>query len=79
LKQPPTKTRNITMNKDTFKGEWNQLKGDIKQQWAELTDDDLTHAEGSFDKLVGKIQERYGHTKEKVEEQVREWRVKHDV
>lgn len=67
------------MNKDTFKGEWNQLKGDIKQQWAELTDDDLTHAEGSFDKLVGKIQERYGDTKEKVEEQVREWRVKRDV
>ena len=79
MKQPLTKTRNITMNKDTFKGEWNQLKGDIKQQWAELTDDDLTHAEGSFDKLVGKIQERYRHTKEKVEEQVREWRVKHDV
>ena len=79
MKQPLTKTRNITMNKDTFKGEWNQLKGDIKQQWAELTDDDLTHAEGSFDKLVGKIQERYGDTKEKVEEQVREWRVKHDV
>ena len=62
------------MNKDTFKGEWNQLKGKIKQEWADLTDDDLTHAEGSFDKLVGRIQERYGHTKDKVEQQVREWR-----
>ncbi len=67
------------MNKDTFKGEWNQLKGKIKQEWAELTDDDLMHAEGSFDKLVGKIQERYGQTKDKVEQQVREWRNKHDV
>ncbi|AWT48353.1 CsbD family protein [Psychrobacter sp. YP14] len=67
------------MNKDTFKGEWKQLKGNIKQQWAELTDDDLTHAEGSFDKLVGRIQERYGDTKEKVEQQVHDWRTKHDV
>ena len=67
------------MNKDTFKGEWKQLKGNIKQQWAELTDDDLTHAEGSFDKLVGRIQECYGDTKEKVEQQVHDWRTKHDV
>ncbi|WP_201544312.1 CsbD family protein [Psychrobacter sp. H7-1] len=67
------------MNKDTFKGEWKQLKGNIKQQWAELTDDDLTHAEGSFDKLVGRIQERYSDTKEKVEQQVHDWRTKHDV
>lgn len=67
------------MNKDTFKGEWNQLKGKIKQEWADLTDDDLTHAEGSFDKLVGRIQERYGYTKDKVEQQVREWRTKNDI
>lgn len=67
------------MNKDTLKGDWNQLKGSVKQTWAELTDDDLTHAEGSFDKLVGKIQERYGHAKDKVEQEVREWRAKHDV
>lgn len=67
------------MNKETLKGEWNQIKGKVKQEWAELTDDDLTHAEGSFDKLVGKIQERYGETKEAVEKQVREWRIKHDV
>lgn len=67
------------MNKDTLKGDWNQLKGDIKQKWAELTDDDLTHAEGSFDKLVGKIQERYGHAKEKVEKELNEWRAKNDV
>lgn len=67
------------MNKETFKGEWNQLKGQIKQEWAKLTEDDLTHAEGSFDKLVGKIQERYGHTKEQAEKKVHDWRTKHDV
>ena len=67
------------MNEHTLKGDWNQLKGSVKQKWADLTDDDLMHIEGSRDKLVGRVQERYGHTKEKVEEQVREWRVKHDV
>ena len=61
------------MNKDTIKGEWNQLKGNAKQKWAELTDDDLTHVEGSRDKLIGKIQERYGQVKEEVEKQVDEW------
>ena len=50
------------MNVHTLKGEWNQMKGAVKQKWAELTDDDLTHIEGSRDKLVGRVQERYGHS-----------------
>lgn len=61
------------MNKSTLKGNWNQLKGSIKQTWGDLTDDDLAHIDGSFDKLVGKIQERYGHIKDEVETQVNEW------
>ena len=61
------------MNKSTLKGNWNQLKGSIKQTWGNLTDDDLAHIDGSFDKLVGKIQERYGHLKDEVETQVNEW------
>ncbi|WP_442966593.1 CsbD family protein [Psychrobacter sp. I-STPA10] len=61
------------MNKDTLKGEWKQLRGSVKQKWADLTDDDLAHVDGSFDKLVGKIQERYGHLKDEVETQVNEW------
>ena len=67
------------MNKETFKGDWNQLKGSVKQKWADLPDDDMTHIEGSFDKLVGKVQERYGQAKEAVEREVNEWRNKHDV
>lgn len=67
------------MNNDTLKGDWKQVKGSAKQQWAELTDDDLTHIEGSWDKLVGKVQERYGHAKDVVEREVNEWRAKHDV
>ena len=66
------------MNKHTIKGDWNQLKGSAKQKWADLTDDDLMHIEGSRDKLVGKVQERYGHSKDDAERQVDEWQREHD-
>ncbi|WP_426138781.1 CsbD family protein [Psychrobacter sp. TWR1-1-1] len=62
------------MNNQTLKGEWNQLKGSVKQKWADLTDDDLTHIEGDRDKLVGRVQERYGHSKEDAEHDVDDWR-----
>jgi len=58
------------MNADIFKGKWGQMKGDVKQWWGKLTDDDLTYIEGSWDKLVGKIQERYGYTREQAEAEV---------
>ncbi len=63
------------MNSDEMRGKWNQLKGSVKQQWAKLTDDDLTAIDGNRDKLVGKIQERYGIAKEKAEQQLNEWRM----
>ena len=66
------------MNSQTLKGEWNQLKGSVKQKWADLTDDDLTHIEGSRDKLVGRLQERSGRTKEEVELEVDDWRREND-
>lgn len=62
------------MNNQTLKGEWNQLKGSVKQKWADLTDDDLTHIEGDRDKLVGRVQERYGHSREDAERDVDDWR-----
>ncbi len=51
-----------------FKGNWNDLKGQLKQQYADLTDDDLTYAEGAGDELVGNIQRRLGKTKREVVE-----------
>lgn len=66
------------LNSETLKGEWNQLKGSVKQKWADLTDDDLTHIEGSRDKLVGRLQERSGRTKEEVEREVDDWRREND-
>lgn len=65
---------NKNMDNQTLKGEWNQLKGTVKQKWAELTDDDLTHIEGDRDRLVGRVQERYGHSREDAERDVDNWR-----
>ncbi|MEX1019405.1 MAG: CsbD family protein [Litorilinea sp.] len=61
------------MNNDMLKGKWNQIKGGVKSQWGELTDDDLTQAEGEYEKLVGKIQERYGYEREQAEREVNDF------
>ena len=61
------------MNTDIIKGKWKQLNGRIKQQWGELTDDDLKAAEGSRDYLAGKIQERYGIAKDAAIDQVKDF------
>jgi uncharacterized protein YjbJ (UPF0337 family) len=58
------------MNRDTLMGQWKQLKGNIKARWGKLTDDDLTQAEGNYDVLVGRLQERYGYTREKAEQEI---------
>jgi uncharacterized protein YjbJ (UPF0337 family) len=55
------------VNRDIVKGKMKQLQGEIKKKWGQLTDDDLTQAEGSMDKLVGKIQERTGEQRDAIE------------
>ncbi|HAB06178.1 MAG TPA: general stress protein CsbD [Alcanivorax sp.] len=65
------------MNSDQLKGNWKQLMGDAKKQWGKLTDDDLKQVEGRKDKLVGKIQERYGSSREEAEKQADDWLGKH--
>jgi uncharacterized protein YjbJ (UPF0337 family) len=52
------------MNKLQFKGSWNEIKGKLKQQYGNLTDDDLTFAEGKEDELLGRLQKRLGKSKE---------------
>lgn len=52
------------MDKLEIKGNWNQIKGKLKQKYAELTDDDLTYAEGETENLLGKLQKKTGKTKE---------------
>lgn len=49
-----------------LKGEWNELKGKMKQAYADLTDDDLKHEEGKDDEFLGRLQKKLGKTKEEV-------------
>ena len=51
-------------------GRWDQLKGNAKQAWGDLTDDDLDVAEGNYDELVGKIKKRTGENAEEIEERL---------
>ncbi|QDT19784.1 CsbD family protein [Gimesia chilikensis] len=61
------------MNSDIIQGKWKQIKGQAKQKWAELTDDELDQIDGKRDELVGKIQEHYGIAKDEAEEQVNQF------
>jgi uncharacterized protein YjbJ (UPF0337 family) len=58
------------MNTDIVKGKWNQVKGQLKQRWARLTDDDITYIEGNLQEAGGRLQQRYGYTREQAQ---REW------
>jgi uncharacterized protein YjbJ (UPF0337 family) len=60
------------MNTLQAKGNWNIIKGTLKQKWAKLTDDDLQYVEGKEDELIGRIQKRTGETREKVEKVIEE-------
>lgn len=56
------------MNTQTIKGEWKQIKGQVKEAFGKLTDDDLMTAHGNADQLVGAIQKRYGYTRQQAEQ-----------
>ena len=56
------------MNTKEMKGKWNELKGKLKQKYADLTDDDLLYVEGKEDELYGRIQQRVGKSKEEVKD-----------
>jgi uncharacterized protein YjbJ (UPF0337 family) len=61
------------MTKLQFKGSWNEVKGKLKQKYADLTDDDLTFAEGKEDELLGRLQKRLGKSKEEVRREIEEF------
>lgn len=56
-----------TLN-EKLQGNWNIIKGNLKQKWADLTEDDLLYEEGREEELLGKIQKRTGETKERINE-----------
>ena len=65
------------MNSDTVKGNWKQMTGKIKEEWGDLTDNEIKEAEGDRDQLIGKIQAKYGIAKEEAEKQVDAFVAKH--
>ena len=59
------------MNSQTLRGDWTQLKGRIRQQWGDITGDELDGFEGNVEQLVGMIQEKTGDAREAIERQIR--------
>lgn len=62
------------MNKLQIQGDWNIIKGKLKQQWAKLTDDDLQLIDGNYDEVLGQIQKRTGESREAVEDAIKSYR-----
>ncbi len=65
------------MNPQILKGRWNQLRGEIRVRWGKLTDDDLAQIEGQAEKLIGKLQERYGYKHEQAEKELNDFLTAH--
>lgn len=64
------------MNKDIFEGKWEQVKGEVQKQWGKLTNEDLDVVKGDVKILVGKLQEKYGMTKEAAEKAINDMKEK---
>ena len=60
----------ISMTKLQFKGSWNEVKGKLKQNYGQLTDNDLAFAEGKDDELLGRLQQRLGRSKEELRREI---------
>ena len=61
------------MNNDILAGKWKQFRGAAKEKWGKLTDDELDQIDGRVDRLVGKVQERYGRDRKEAEREVKEF------
>ncbi|MES2605448.1 MAG: CsbD family protein [Pseudomonadota bacterium] len=61
------------MNEDILKGKWKELKGNVRQQWGKLTNDDLDRVKGSQEELVGLLQQRYGYERDQANREVKDW------
>jgi len=57
------------MNQDIFEGKWKEMRGQAKEWWGKLTDDDLEQAGGNAGQLIGLIQQKYGYSREKAEQE----------
>lgn len=67
------------MNRNIFEGKWTELKGQIKQVWGKLTDDDLTQIEGNQEEIFGKLRKHYGYSEDEAKRAVKDFQnqIKH--
>jgi uncharacterized protein YjbJ (UPF0337 family) len=56
-----------------MEGKWKQLRGSIREKWGKLTDDDIDTIAGKRDQFLGKLQERYGYSREEAERDLNDW------
>jgi uncharacterized protein YjbJ (UPF0337 family) len=61
------------MNKDILAGNWKKISGKIKQQWGKLTDDDISRIDGKQEELIGRLQEKYGYSKQEAEDSLNDF------
>ena len=64
--------------KDILLGKWHELKGQVRQQWGKLTDDDIARLSGKTEELAGVLQQRYGYSKAQAENEINKWLRDHD-
>jgi uncharacterized protein YjbJ (UPF0337 family) len=58
------------MNKQQFEGSWQQFKGNIKQAWGALSDDDINKMHGKTEELAGILQKKYGYSKDRARKEI---------
>lgn len=64
---------------DVLLGKWHVLRGQVRQKWAKLTDDDLARLSGKTEELAGVLQQRYGYGKAQAENEINKWLQEHDL
>ena len=57
------------MNNDIVEGKWKEIRGQVKEWWGKLTDDELDQANGNAEQIVGLLQQKYGYTREAAEKE----------
>jgi uncharacterized protein YjbJ (UPF0337 family) len=74
-------SRRIDLNatQDILLGRWHELRGQVRQKWGKLTDDDFTRLSGKTEELVGILRQRYGYGEAQAEKEIHDWLRSHDL
>jgi uncharacterized protein YjbJ (UPF0337 family) len=67
------------MEKNFMEGKWKELRGNVKAWWGQLTDSDLDQIQGRYEQLIGKLQERYGYTRQEAESEIQKFLKQVDI